>query len=308
MSNNQKRETVTIAGGSGLVGSRLAQLLSKDFHVKILTRNPKPASGNVSYYKWDIGAKYIDPKALETDHIISLTGAGIADERWSKARKAELIASRVDSTLLLQKGLKDGGIRVKTFLAASAIGYYGCRADEVLEESSILGNGFLAKCSHEWEHASYQLAAFTDRLAIFRIGVVLSTKDGALPKMLMTKNLGVYNYFGDGNQYYAWVHIDDLCQMFIQALSDEKYEGIINAVAPEPIKNKDLMKGVMAGAGSSGLLLPAPCFALRIALGEMADVILNSTRVVPKRLEEIGFRYQFPQVEGAVADLLRRKI
>ena len=301
-------ETILIAGGTGLIGQRIVQLLDpKRYKIKILTRSSKISRGNVSYHKWDIDMGVIDPVALDADYLINLTGAGIADARWSDSRKKLLIDSRVNSTLLIHSAMKKSGKKFKTIVSASAVGYYGDRGEDILDETSNPGDEFMATCCMLWEDASQKLSEITNYNRILRVGVVMSTKGGALPKILMTKSLRVFNYFGNGAQYYSWVHIDDVSRMFIHFLSKPGSHAIYNGVAPRPLTNKKITQEIKEAVGS-GLVLPAPAFALRIALGEMANVVLNSNRVIPKNLLEEGFVYQHPDLTGAVQDLLDRKV
>ena len=290
------------------MGSRLTEVLSDKYHFHLLTRNPGKNTANITYFKWDVDQRTIDDKALDCDHIINLTGAGIADKRWTEARKKELISSRVNSNQTLAKAIQSKGNKYRSIICASAVGYYGERGEEILTEKSAKGQGFLSECSDLWEASSTLIKPFTENFSILRIGVVLSTKDGALPKMLMTKNVGILNYFGSGNQYYSWIHIDDLVEICTRLLDNDLKSGIINAVVPEPITNKAMMQQIASTLGSIPLVLPAPAFGLRLALGEMADVVLNSTRVIPQALIDSGFEWQFKQAGTAVADLIKRKI
>lgn len=302
------RKSILIAGGTGLVGSRLLELLDYDqYEVKILTRRPKPGTQNVSYYAWDFGAMTIDDEAVNADYIINLTGAGIADKRWTDERKRILISSRVDSAQLIANALQKTGHRPKAYLSASAIGYYGDRDDQRLDESSDPGKGFMAECCIQWEKAAELVTPFVDRVIVNRIGIVLSTKGGALPKILMTKAVGVYNYFGNGQQYYSWIHIDDMCKIFLDGIAKPEMQGIYNAVAPLPLTNKAFTQQIKNALGGIAAL-PAPKFGLRLLLGEMADVVLNSNRVIPQKLTSESFAYAYPELGSAVQDLVDRRV
>lgn len=303
------KETILIAGGTGLVGRFMVSMLPRDrYDIRILTRSPKPPRDNITYWSWDIDAKTIQAHATDVDHIINLAGAGIADSRWTDKRKQELIDSRVVSTKILAEAIKSGTKKPKSYVSASAVGYYGDRGEEILTEDSTSGTEFMSEICKKWEEAALLIKPHVDRHAILRIGIVLSTQGGALPKILMTRHMGVFNYFGDGRQYYPWVHIEDLCRMFLYCIEQPDISGVLNAVAPEPLINKEFTKKIMRACSSSGLLLPAPRFALRLALGEMANVVLNSNQVVPKRLDRLQFKYTFPDLQDAVKDLLNRNI
>lgn len=299
------KKVILIGGGTGLVGTRIVELIdSSKYDIRILTRSPKPNKDNVSYYKWDIKNHEIDPASLNgVDYIINLTGAGVADKKWTDSRKKILIDSRVNSNLMLKKGLERHTHRLKAFICASAVGYYGSRGEEVLTEESNPGQGFLAECCQKWEDSADELSSFTDRLVKLRIGIVLSTKGGALPKMLMTKSLGIYSYFGNGKQYYPWIHIDDVARMFIAAIK-QQYSGVYNAVSPEPLTNKiftQKLKNILGG----WLVAPAPALVMKIVLGEMSEVVLGSNRVLPKKLRSENFEYKFPDLKSAIQALVK---
>ena len=302
------KETILIAGGTGLVGSRLLEMIDyTKYTVNILSRKKKKDTENINYFTWDFNKMEIEEGAVQADYIINFTGAGIADARWTNARKKLLISSRVESASLIKKGLEQSGHRPKAYISASAIGYYGDRGSEKLTEESPEGKGFLANCCKQWEDSAQELNKLVDRLVINRIGLVLSTKGGALPKILITKAVGIYNYFGSGSQYYSWIHIDDLSRVFLRNIADDSMSGIYNAVAPTPLTNKEFtvdIKDSLDGLAA----LPAPKFGLRLLLGEMANVVLNSSRVYPERLIDDKFHYDFSDLGLATKDLVNRKI
>lgn len=302
------KETILIAGGTGLVGSRLLEMIDyTKYTVHILSRKKKKDTKDINYFTWDFNKMEIEEGAVQADYIINFTGAGIADARWTAARKKILINSRVDSARLIKQGLEKSGHRPKAYISASAVGYYGDRGSEKLTVDSPVGDGFMAECCKLWEDSAQELETLVDRLVINRIGIVLSTKGGALPKILMTKAVGVYNYFGSGSQYYSWIHIDDLCRMFLKNISEDSMTGIYNTVAPKPLTNKDFTVEIKDALGGIAAL-PAPKFGLRLLLGEMADVVLNSNRVYPSRIEETNFHYDYSDLGLSVKDLLNRKI
>lgn len=306
--STQMKETILIAGGTGLVGSRLLEMIDyTKYTVNILSRKKKEDTENINYFTWDFNKMEIEKGALRADYIINFTGAGIADERWTNARKKLLISSRVESAKLIKKGLEQSGHKPKAYISASAIGYYGDRGSEKLTEASPVGKGFMAECCKQWEDSAQELNTLVDRLVINRIGIVLSTKGGALPKILMTKAVGVYNYFGSGSQYYSWIHIDDLCRIFLRNITDDSMSGIYNAVVPKSLTNKEFTVDIKNSLGGIAAL-PAPKFGLRLLLGEMADVVLNSNRVSPERLVDDKFHYDYSDLGLATKDLINRKI
>lgn len=298
---------VLIGGGTGMIGMRLSELLAAKGHqVSHLSRN-RNMNAKFPAYQWDINAKTIDIEAIkQADYIINLAGAGIADKLWSEKRKKVIIDSRVYSTLILKKAIEEHRPDLKAFISASAIGFYGDRGEEVLTEQSEAGEEeqFLVRSVLEWEDAVEEVKKIGVRTALIRIGLVLSTKGGALPKILLSTNVNVGGYFGNGQQWYAWIHLDDLCQMFIHLIEKEQLSGIFNGTAPNPERNKAFTQKVGDALGKNLLLIPAPAFGLKLAMGEMSTTVLNSTRVLPKRMEENGFEFEYAELTGALRDLL----
>jgi hypothetical protein len=296
---------ILIVGGSGLIGNYIAPLLSEKHEVIILSRKKRADDGKIKFMHWDPDNGYIEEEALNCDIIINLAGEGIAEKRWTAERKKSLVDSRVFPLGLIEKKLKELNKEPRLFIGAAAIGYYGHREDEVLTESSPLGQGFLAECSKLWEEASHRVGALCERYALMRIGIVLSSKGGALPELLMTSKLGFLSYFGA--MYYSWIHIHDIYGIIDAIIKDEKYHGIINAVSPEPISNKSMVQKMATALGGK-LTIPAPAFGIKLALGEMSDVVLNSTRVVPSFLHKQDYKFHFSDVEIATKDLIKRSV
>ena len=298
-------ETILLAGGSGLVGTRLVELLKDKYKIHILTRTPEQDEGNVKYFYWDIYKKKADPQAFVCDFIINLNGAGIADKRWTDQRKKILIDSRVEANRTIAQMLGKTNQRPKGIFCASAMGFYGDSGDRLLTEDSPEGKGFLAECCSLWEESSSSLKHFTKQLGMIRIGLVLAKEGGAFPKLLMTKGIGVIPYFGDGGQYYSWIHIDDLCGMFLHMIEHPEVSGIFNGVAPQALTNKALASAICDALPGSQITVPAPAFPIRLAMGEMADVILNSNRIAESRMSlAYGYKYQFGEIEKALKDLV----
>lgn len=302
-------QTVLITGGTGLVGSRLSRTLKqKGYNVIHLSRKENLDS-TFPAYKWDIDKGEIDNRALEqADYIVHLAGAGVADKPWTKKRKQIIIDSRVKTGALLQQKLKEVGKRPKAVICASASGFYGDRGGQLLDESASKGKGFLAEVVEKWEAANDGFSEVSDRIAQLRIGIVLSTKGGALEKMLPTYKARIGTYFGSGEQYYSWIHIDDLCEMFAFAIKNEEVEGTYNAVAPNPVTNKRLAEAIGEGMGKSAVLMPAPAFAMRLAMGEMSSIVLEGVRLCSNKIENAGFDFTFVNVSSALRDLIGRKI
>jgi uncharacterized protein (TIGR01777 family) len=305
--NKEQKKIIWLAGGDGLVGRRFAEIIDQSqYRLVVLTRKKKNAESDfLSYAQWDTNVQKIY-HAPAPDIIINLAGAGIADQRWTSRRKKEIVDSRVNSAGTIETYLRENNHYPELYLSASAVGYYGDQGSRPLTESDPPGSEFMSECCELWERAASETAKLCRRSVILRIGIVLTMKGGALPKMLMTRKAGIFNYFGNGAQYYPWIHIDDLCRMMVAAIEDESFEGVINAVSPQEISNKNMMKEIMKTNGFYGILLPAPAFVLKILLGEMSKVVLNSNRVKPERLLAKGFRFKFVKAGEAVKDLLIR--
>lgn len=298
-------EKVLISGGTGLVGGVITKMLQDEgYKVIYLSRKADP-SASIPRYGWDISKGELDYQALEgTDHIIHLAGAGVADERWTKSRKEILYHSRIDSTRLLYQSLKDGNYKPKTFIAASAVGFYGSRGDEWMKEESEPADTFLAKICADWEAESLKVNKLGIRTCINRIGIVLAKEGGALKEILQTAPFGFVSFLGSGNQYYPWIHIQDLARIFVHQIKQENTNGIFNAVGPHPDTNKDLTKAAAKAHSRHLAILPAPAFALKIALGEMAEMVLASQRCSSEKLESTGFEYRFSDLDLAMQDLV----
>jgi uncharacterized protein len=301
---------VLIAGGSGLIGERLSYLLQEAGHkVRHFSRSVKPASPYPTYV-WDVENGTYDATAFAgVTHVINLAGAGIADARWTSSRKQLIIESRTHSTRLLKEGIAAYGQQVKAYLAGSAIGYYGNRGDDWLPETAAPGDGFLSESVQLWEESIAELTTELNLPTLLvRTGIVLSTQGGALPKMLLPLHLLTSTYFGDGQQWYAWIHIDDLSQVFVRGVADDNFRGCYNGVAPNPARNKTLAQALITATGKPAVLLHAPALALQFALGEMSHTVLDSARVSAEKLAASGFVFEYPELVPALQDLLERKI
>lgn len=295
---------IVITGGTGLVGSYLSKMLSKNNHEVVhLSRTPD-SSAHYPTFEWNIGKKYIDPNALDgADFVIHLAGAGVADKRWTKQRKKVIIDSRVESIKLLKSQIEKQQVKLKSFISASAIGYYGMDtgAAELTEESKP-GNDYLAHVVKLWEAEADTLAEFTS-VAKVRVGVVLAKEGGALKEIAKPVKLFVGAPLGSGDQYMSWIHIYDLCAIFRHVL-ENKLEGTYNATAPNPVTNEALTKS-LAKALKRPLILPnVPAFVMKSMLGEMAQMVLGGNYVLSDKIQSTGFTYKFTQVDAAVKDIL----
>ncbi len=296
---------VAITGSSGLVGSALVPFLTTGGHevMRIVRRAPR-AKDEV---RWDPATRTIDAAALEgVDAVVNLSGENIAGRRWSEARKTLLRSSRLEPTRFLAETL--AGLKKKpgVFVSVSAVGYYGNRADAWVTEKDPPADDFLGRLSVEWEKAAEPAAKAGIRVVHPRIGIVLSPAGGALGKMLLPFKAGVGGVLGAGTQYMSWIALDDLLGVLHHLLERADIAGGVNAVAPEPVTNAVFTRTLGQVLGRP-TIVPAPAFALRLAFGEMADAaLLASTRVRPARLEASGYRFRFPDLEGALRHLLGR--
>ena len=299
--------TVVIGGGTGLIGARLADMLAaRGDEVRILSRSPERVADHAAF-AWDAAAMTIDAAALrDATHVVNLAGAGIADARWTEARKRLIVDSRTQTTALLSRAIRAHGESVRAYVSASAIGYYGDSGEAWQKEDADPGGGFLSESTEAWEEAVRTLAGETGlRTCCLRTGIALSPAGGALAEMLKPARLGISGYFGSGRQWYSWIHLGDLCRIYLAAIDDEAYEGPVNAVAPLPVRNKTLARVLAKALPNPAIAAPVPAFGLRLAFGEMSHTILDSCRVSSERLvDRLGFDFEWPEIEGALRDLV----
>lgn len=288
---------ILITGGTGLVGKKLSQMLiAKNHEVLILSRTPK----NKNEFKWDVSNNYIDEKALlNTDYIIHLAGAGIADERWTAKRKQLIIDSRVSTANLLFAKVKEHKIKLKGFISASGIGYYGAQTSEtIFKETAKAGKDYLGQVCDKWEQAASQFSKENIPVTILRTGIVLAKKGGALDKM----RTPIISPLGSGKQYLAWIHIDDLCEIFIQSV-DDNLTGIFNAVAPEHHTSITFSKTLAKSIKRPYVGFGIPSLMLKILFGELAVILLKGSRISAKKIEKNGFSFQFKTLKKALNNL-----
>lgn len=298
-------KTFLIVGGTGLIGSSLKKrLLEEGNLVRILSHSPSKVN-NIDSFFWDPSQSIIDQDALEgVDVLINITGASIGDKRWSVARKKILWESRIQSTRLLLQSFKEKNLKLKCYIGASAVGVFGNRGAEFLTENSTTSTDhFLGDLCKAWESAHQNFKQVTDRVVIIRIGVVLSNKGGALPKLRRSVILGIGAYFGDGKQYMSWIHLIDLVRIFIYVIHNEGMKGVVHGVAPNPVTNTTFIKTLTSMSKGPGWLLPIPSFLLNVVLGEMASVILFSQRVVSPHLEKHKFIFKYDKLKDALQEL-----
>ena len=301
------KKNVLITGGTGLIGSALSNVLQReDYNISLLTRRKENLGTDGNFY-WDPEIGMIDDNALRNqDTIIHLAGAGVGEKRWTRSRKKVILESREISTDLLYDNLSKTDHSVESFISASAVGVYGYDTGSILvdEERVKPDDDFLAVVVKEWESSVDRISALGIRVIKIRIGLVLSNKGGALPKLVAPVKLGLAAALGRGDQYISWIHMDDLCSIFRKAIIDESIIGIYNAVAPQPVTNKELIKAIAAKLDKSVWLPNVPGFVLRLALGEMASMLLGGNRVSSKKIESTGFEFQYKYIGEALDELL----
>ena len=294
--------TILISGGTGLIGRRLSYLLkAKGYKIHLLSRECNPKNLFPTFL-WNINQYTIDDSAFDgVSHIIHLTGAGVADKRWTNKRKNEILDSRVASTNLLYDTVKRLEVPLKSFVAASATGYYGSTTtDKIFKETNKPGNDFLSKVCELWEKAINQFEHLKIRTVILRTGIVLSNEGGALKKMTTP----VITSIGNGKQFMPWIHIDDLCELYIKGIEDNKFQGVYNAVSTEHITNFSFSKVLSKIVKKPFIPFMAPKVLLKIALGEMSSIILNGNRVSAEKIKQAGFKFKFENLDNALKNLI----
>lgn len=296
---------ILITGASGFIGGHLIAALSRQRHEVVrLTHGPAdPADPRL--FSWDINAGTLDERALQgVDAVIHLAGESIAGARWSEAQKQKIRDSRVLGTRLLLAKIAAQPTKPKAFLAASAIGFYGDRGNEELDESSSSGNDFLAGVVRDWEAETAKAAELGMRLVQMRFGVVLGTEGGALGKMLLPFKLGVGGKVGSGQQVMSWITVGDLVNAVVFLLEKQECSGVYNLTAPNPATNAQFTLS-LARALSRSAFFPMPAFAARLVFGELADaLLLGGQKVAPARLKAAGFRWESPFVGEGLNKLL----
>jgi uncharacterized protein (TIGR01777 family) len=309
--------TILITGGTGTIGKALSKFLTgKQHQVIILTRSlPQSGTGTaaVSYAAWDPANKTIDIDAVQkADYIINLAGAGVADKRWSKKRKQEIVDSRVQSCELIVKALQENTNKVKAVISMAGIGWYGDDkkrnpSQPYFKEGDVADDSFLGATCVKWENAIKPVTALNKRLVIFRAGMVLSNDGGAFIELKKPVRAGLATIFGDGEQVVSWIHIDDLCRMFQYAIDNEQIQGEYNTVSPQPVTNKNLMITLAKKVkGSFYIPIYVPSFVLKLVLGELSIELLKSTKVSCEKMINNGFQFVYPSLDVALDDLLKK--
>jgi uncharacterized protein (TIGR01777 family) len=300
---------ILVTGSTGLVGTALLSHLKQAGHtVCRLVRpqtNPEAIRGREGFdVRWDPATGELGAAGVGADAVVNLAGASIAEGRWTAERKKVLRTSRVDTTRALVNALAKMAVRPRVFVSASAIGYYGDRKEEVLNEESQPGSGFLSELAKEWEIEAGNAEALGIRVAHARFGVILAKQGGALPQMARPFRAGVGGRIGTGRQWMSWVTLEDVVASLGFALENGAARGPVNVVSPQPVRNAVFTKA-LAAALHRPALFPAPAFALRLMFGELADtLLLSSQRVVPAQLEKLGYKFLHQDLGTALSSIL----
>jgi len=302
--------TVLIAGGTGLIGTALTKaLVLKNYDVIILSRSKKSVNEkNVSYSVWDVNGQTIHEETVKkADFVIHVAGANVGEKRWKKERKKEIVDSRVNAAELITKALREIPNHVKAVISSSAIGYYGpdrqnANAKPFIESDPPFSD-FLATTVQKWENAMQPVKERGKRLVVFRTGIVLSNEGGAYKEFKKPLKFGLASILGDGNQIISWIHVDDLVRLYIEAIEDENWSGVYNAVAPNPVSNRELIKEMAKQANGFHITAKIPSFMLKVVLGEMSTEVLKSTTVSADKVQQQGFQFLFPTIQQAIVSL-----
>lgn len=302
-------KTVLITGGSGMVGRRLTKLLKKKGYEVIWYSRERYVKGKIPRYKWDYRNGYIDEEALEqADYIVHLAGANLGDDPWTKHRKKTIVESRVKTTNLLVDTLRVIENVPEAFITASAVGYYGLDiSDKIYTEEDILsGTDFLSTTCQQWESAADR---FADEIGVrtvkIRTAFVISRKSEALRKMMLPTRFGLGSPLGKGKQYFSWVHIDDLCNIYLKAIEDVEMKGVYNAVAPDYTTNARFMHRLARAMRRPFFMPRVPSFVLRMVMGEAADMVLGGSRISSEKIQQAGFQFEYGTVDKAIRTTLR---
>ncbi|MFH6971848.1 TIGR01777 family oxidoreductase [Flavobacterium petrolei] len=303
------KKNVLISGGSGFIGRNLTTLLlAKGYSVSILSRSEKQNKGDVFYYKWDVAKQTIDDEAiLKADYIIHLAGENIAEKRWTAKRKAAIIDSREKSTQLLYSVLKKHYKKLDAFVSASAVGIYGAvNGAEICTEDMKPANDFLGYTCQKWEDSIDFIENLNIRTVKIRTGLVLGKNDGFLKKLIPLFKYRLGSALGSGKQYMPWIHVDDLCAIYLQAISDASMEGPYNAAICDNTTNTLFSKTLARVFGYSIWLPNVPAFVLKLVMGEMAKIVLTGRRVSSDKIEQTGFKFKFNNLEEALRNCLTK--
>ncbi|MFC4479633.1 TIGR01777 family oxidoreductase [Flavobacterium chungangensis] len=301
-------QNVLLTGGTGFVGKYLTDvLIEAGFSVSILSRSDRESTPRVTYYKWDLKKNYIDKNAvLNADYIIHLAGEGIVEKRWTKRRKKAIIESRVRPVEMIYSILEMNNKKLEAFISASGIGIYGAiTSHKICTENTPPADDFLGITCQKWENAADKIGSLNIRTVKIRTGIVFGKNEGFLKKMVATFKSGFGAVLGSGKQYLPWIHIEDLCQIYLKSIEDTKLEGAYNACVTDNTTNSRFSK-TMAKLYDYSIWIPkVPAFVLKILLGQMSEAILTGQRVSSEKIQKTGFEFQFTDLEKTLINCIK---
>ena len=302
-------ETILIAGGAGLIGTNLSgKLKEKGYNVLLLSRKSKRGN-SYSVYSWNPDKSEIENEALKrADYIINLAGAGIGDKRWTKKRRELILDSRVKTSELIFNKIQETGKKPKAFITASGIGYYGANTSEkIFSETDQPAADFIGQICQQWEEAADLFEESGIRTVKIRTGIVLLKKGGALSRMAVPVKFWIGSALGSGKQYLPWIHIDDLCDIYVRAIEDAKMTGAFNAVAPQHVSNREFMRTLAQVMGKPFFFPAIPSVVLKLLFGKMSDILLYGSRISAEKIISAGFEFRFPGLANALKDLFIKR-
>jgi uncharacterized protein len=298
--------SVLITGGTGLIGSYLtSQLLAEGYRVSHLSRETE-SIGKVRVFRWDPAKGYLNPEVFQgIDYLVHLAGANMGKKRWTDSRKKEILSSRVDSARLLLRTVSENNCKLKAFITASAVGYYGSLTSQrILAEDDPPSNDFLGTTCRLWEESADLFALMGIRTVKIRSAVVLEKSDSALSRLMKPSRFGLVVRLGNGKQYFPWIHINDLCNIYIKALTDDDMHGAYNAVAPEQVNHNDFVTAMARVMKKPVFLPPVPSWILRAVLGEMSDIVLKGSRISAEKIVKAGYTFRFDKLDAALKNAI----
>lgn len=302
---------ILITGGTGFIGLKLINDLKQSGHEVIgLTRNLESAQkkdSDVIWVEWKSHNEIIDFKPYgKIDAVINLVGENLANKRWNNEQKKVIYNSRVEATRSICRSIKESQGKVDIFVSTSAIGIYGNRRNEEIHERSLIVDDFIGSLCKDWEEALTTNSDVYNRHVIIRVGLVVGKNGGMMEKLLPVFQLGVGGKLSHGNQFMSWIHLGDICRIFIKAIEDDSMQGVYNGTAPFPVSNKDFTN-ILAKTIRKPSFFSVPKFALKIVMGEMAEHVLSGARIIPKRLKEADFHFIYPTLETALKDVVSKE-
>ncbi len=299
---------ILITGATGFIGQALVQaFLGHGDSIIVVSRSSRKSEsqgGRVRHITWNPQDEKTVLKEVDgVDAVINLAGEPIA-QRWTEKRKEKILKSRVQATRIIHQSIKEATVKPKVFINASAIGYYGPRGNEALTEEAVSGSGFLAEVCKIWEAHAIRVEDFNVRVVRLRIGIVLDQTGGALKLMLPPFKMGLGGWLGSGNQWFSWIHREDLIRLILFCVDHELMKGAVNAVSPIPVTNKAFSL-VLCQVLKRPCLFPVPAIALKLMMGQMSEMLLTGQRIIPKKAQGLGFSYRYPDVRRALEEILK---